>query len=194
MSDSVERKLAKTFYSCFVESFAAECETDKATLLPLWREKSSWTRHMLDPDIGFLIRTARKWADRNWNERCTSRNEWLKFDLMLVDPTAGKEWWLTVPVVTIEHENDNGIHDEVWKLACWKSRLKVLVTYHNHEGQASEKRAAAKRIIANIQRTYDSDAAEWLLLSAPRDWIGQLGWLAHDWDGSDWRQITPTTP
>jgi hypothetical protein len=96
-----------------------------------------------------------------------------------------------VPVLTIEHENDNQIQDEVWKLACWRSRLKVLITYHDHETQEHEKRVLAAGIISSVQA--EDDKAEWLvvwlLLSALRTWRLALPWTAHEWSASGWRLV-----
>jgi hypothetical protein len=186
--ESESGKLAQSFYSQFSDLFVGECEPIKASLLSIWKDKTAWTKFMLDQPSGFLVRVATRWASRTWNEACVPRNEWLKFDLMLLNTSGGKDWWLTVPVVTIEHENDNGIHDEIWKLACWKSRLKVLITYHDNDDQAASKRANAQQIIANIQRD-GADQSEWLFLSAPRTWREQLAWQAHEWDGASWRLL-----
>jgi len=117
---------AGAFYALFLEAFANECEPNKAGLLPVWSDETSWTNFMLAPNEGFLARVAREWARRRLNQTCIERNEWHKFDLMLLVAEQGNEWWRCVPVVTIEHENGDGIHDEVWKLACWQSRLRCL--------------------------------------------------------------------
>lgn len=186
---NVQRLLAQSFHDQFIAQFVEECEPRKAAMLPSWQDKKAWTTFMLFPDSGFLPRLAAAWAKRTWNEGCILRNEWHKFDLMVLDSSGGKEWWHSTPLVTIEHENDNGIQDEVWKLSCWRSRLKVLVTYHDDDSQSASKRALAQQIIANIERDAES-RPEWLLLSAPREWKGALDWQAHEWDGADWRLLS----
>ena len=94
-----------------------------------------------------------------------------------------------MPILTVEHENDNNIQDEVWKLACWKSRLKVLITYHDDDNQADSKRRLAAEIIQNIQSSYENERTEWLILSAPRAWGDRLQWRAHEWREGGWRSL-----
>lgn len=184
-----EASRAYVFWRLFLEAFERQCESNRAAMIPIWESKTAWTGFMLKPNEGFLGRVAKAWAGRCLNEPCIERNEWHKFDLMLLTAPPGKEWWRCVPVVTIEHENDDAIHDEVWKLACWRSRLKVLVTYHNSDSSAAEKRARAREIITNIQGACD-DGAEWLMLSAPREWGDRLAWTGHEWTGDDWKALT----
>ena len=114
-----ERNLARSFHDLFLDRFNRECESVRTELLPVWKDSAAWTKFMLGPEQGFLTRTATDWTRRNLNLRCDAKSDWANFDLMLVDSTAGDEWWLSVPIVTIEHENNDTIHDEVWKLACW---------------------------------------------------------------------------
>lgn len=188
MRETPTSTLARHFYQLFLDRFSTECESNRAAVLPIWKDKASWTALMLAKDTGFLSRTADAWAARHFNAPCSVKHEWHKFDLMLVSADPGSPWWRSVPILTIEHENDNGIQDEVWKLACWRSKLKVLITYHDHEAQEGEKRALASDIIASIQS--DDDDAEWLLLSAPRTWRDRLAWSAHEWTGSAWHALS----
>ncbi len=184
MSGSDERRLARLFCSFFFERFEGECEAVRDSMIPQWEKSKNWTDFMLNSEGGLLVRVAKDWSRRMFNTICETKSEWHKFDLMLVDCTAGDEWWMSVPLVTMEHENGDGIHDEVWKLACWTSRLKVLMTYHNEPSKADEKRAKAACIIRNIHPS--GDTAEWLLLSALRTWGAKLDWQAHEWGGDDW--------
>lgn len=184
-----ERGLALLFCAFFFERFERECEDFRDSMIPKWEESKLWTKFMLDPEQGLLARVANDWSQRTFNRNCNTKSEWHKFDLMLVDCKAGSDWWMSVPLVTIEHENGDGIQDEVWKLACWTSRLKVLMTYHDTPRKAGDKRARAASIINNIHP--DGDAAEWLFLSAPRTWGRKLDWEAHEWGNSDWVEIKP---
>lgn len=188
MSNANGRELACSFYTEFVARFEAECEAVRASMIPLWEDSAAWTRHMLASDSGLLVRVATDWAQRGFNVKCDAKGEWSKFDLMLLDRTAGDEWWLSVPLATIEHENGDAIQDEVWKLACWTSRLKVLVTYDQTPEKAEEKRARAARIIRNIHP--DGDVAEWLMMSAPRKWGERLAWEGYQWGGDHWVSIS----
>ena len=185
MHETTTSSRAAKFYQLFLDRFREECESNRADLLLKWKDKASWTTFMLEKDAGFLSRAAGAWAKCHSIAPFNVKHEWHKFDLMLVKQDADAPWWCSAPLLTIEHENDNGIQDEVWKLACWRSELKVLVTYHDHEAQEDEKRALAADIIVSIQ----SDE-EWLLLSAPRTWRDRLAWTAHEWSESAWRALS----
>ena len=188
MSNLNTQPLAQVFFEIFQEDFGREIEARKSELLPIWKDSARWTELMLGP-TGFLSKVATAWASRTSNEQCASKNEWHKFDLMLVSTTGGQEWWQSVPLLTIEHENGDHIQDEVWKLACWRSRLKVLITYHNEHGHEERKRLLSAEIIRNVQSTYDDERTEWLLLSASRTWKDRMDWSGHEWQDGGWRRL-----
>ncbi|HVY84312.1 MAG TPA: hypothetical protein VG943_04205 [Caulobacterales bacterium] len=185
------RILASTFLCAFRTRFDELCAA-QAGAPPFWTNDTAWTKFMLRDDRSFLKVVSEDWAkSARPSLQHAIECEWLKFDLMVISPgqAASEPWWRSIPILTIEHENGDGIHDEIWKLACWRSLLKVLITYHADDPTLQSKLEVAKQIIGAVEAEYGDDGSEWLFLSAPRSFSGPRAWVANTWSRGAWELL-----
>jgi hypothetical protein len=149
--------------------------------------------------------------------------EWNKYDLLGVrqisllpdglSDNAKQEFWLKFVEIAIEHENNDDVETEVWKLCQLRAKLKVLVFYDfaqnsaDEESNCSDRSFAAKvikkewltkktdllgKIIAGANDVLPKEEASFLLIVGSRAGDTML-WRASQFQGlafSDWSPIS----
>lgn len=89
-------------------------------------------------------------------------------------------------MLALEHENNDDTHIESWNLACWRSSLKVLVTYHEDEATSVAKLKSTGEIIMAADAKLGPSGSEFLFMTAPRTFGSKLAWQGFIWSGVDW--------
>jgi hypothetical protein len=183
--------LARSFRDHFVRRFDQSCGDSAANARECWLDTTRWTNFMLHSDNGVMSRAASDWAEENIGSgKYAVRREWRKFDLMVLSPAIGPagDWWRSTPRLTLEHENDDDTHVEVWNLACWQSPLKVLVTYHRANAVLERKLQVASDVLQSHASEVGPSNAEFLIMSAPRA-FSEMKWSSFEWSGSSWSKM-----
>lgn len=140
-----------------------------------------------------MFEAASDWAEENIGPRKYDvRGEWRKFDLMVISPAIGpaNDWWRSAPRLTLEHENNDDTHVEVWNLACWQSPLKVLVTYHQDQRVLEHKLRVASEVLTTHAAEVGPSSSEFLFMSAPRTFGSSPQWSSFEWASSAWNDIS----
>lgn len=185
--------LARSFRDHFIRRFDQSCEDREAEARECWPNSTRWTDFMLHADSGVMCGAARDWAEEKIGSgKYAVRREWRKFDLMVLSPAIGPagDWWRSTPRLTLEHENNDDTHVEVWNLACWQSPLKVVISYHQDQGVLERKLRMASDVLTSHAAEVGPSSAEFLFMSAPRTFGSGPRWECFEWAASDWRNIS----
>jgi hypothetical protein len=185
--------LPRSYRDHFIRQCDQSCRDRGTDARECWLDTTRWTNFMLQSDNGVMCRAASDWAEENIGHgKYAVRREWRKFDLMVLTPAIGPagDWWRSTPRLTLEHENNDDTHVEVWNLACWQSPLKVLVTYHQDEGVLQRKLRTASDVLTSHAAEVDPSSAEFLFMSAPRTFGSGPRWECFEWESFAWRDIS----
>lgn len=185
--------LARSYKDHFIRRFDQACKDRREEALECWKESKRWTNLMLQRDIGVMSGAADDWAAEHIGTgKYAVKSEWRKFDLMVVSPPVGPEgdWWRSAPRLTLEHENNDDTHVETWNLSCWQSPLKVVVTYHADEGILERKLDIASDVLKSHAAEVGPSSAEFLFMSAPREFGSGPLWSCFEWGSSAWKNIS----
>lgn len=185
--------LARSFRDHFIRQFDQTCRERETGARECWLNSTRWTDFMLHADSGVMCRAASDWAKENIGAgKYAVRREWRKFDLMVLSPSIGPEgdWWRSTPRLTLEHENNDDTHVEVWNLACWQSPLKVVISYHQDQDVLERKLRVASDVLTSHAAEVGPSSAEFLFMSAPRTFGSGPRWSSFEWDSLAWRDIS----
>lgn len=184
--------LAQSFRDHFIRRFNESCADQARDAQQCWLDITRWTNFMLHPDNGVTCRAASDWAEENIGPgKYAVKREWRKLDLMVVSPSIGPagDWWRSTPRLTLEHENNDDTHVEVWNLACWQSPLKVVITYHQDQDVLERKLRMASDVLTSHATEVGPSSAEFLFMSAPRTFGKGPPWSCFEWSATAWREI-----
>lgn len=183
--------LSKSFVESFIATFERRCAQNEADFRSCWTNSTAWTALMLRNDDALFVDAAKSWAQTNLGDDASVHREWRKLDLMVVSPKLGEsgEWWKTTPVLILEHENNDDTYVEAWNLACWRSALKVLITYHQNESILASKLKHTGDILSAFDGRFCCADTEFLFLSAPRTFGPRLAWEGYDWREGSWHKL-----
>lgn len=163
------------FLKAFTEEWKKIVKIERGKVITSFAENETWTDYMLRYE-GFLNKVMDNINKTNsvmvyWRELYTIDAVYVSGPDML----HCKE--LSFPTelnVAIEHENGSDPEKELWKLAYWRTPLKVLIFYDYHEHQKkskskrdwlSEKLRLMGEILDNVQRFWkENELTEYLLL------------------------------
>jgi hypothetical protein len=152
--------------------------------------------------------------------------EWNKYDLLGVRRVsqlpnglrekAQKESWLKFVEVAIEHENNDDVENEVWKLCQFRAKLKVLVFYDfaqkilnsaakesNYSDRSFAEKVTKKEwlrkkidllgeIVKGANELLPKEEASFLLIVGSRTENNTILWRASEFQGlafSDWPPV-----
>ena len=103
-------------------------EEDIKALSSNWNNNKAWTKFMLKGNKAFLYKVLQNLEKKDID---FSREKGNKFDGIYHRRESFYRGYYYPPCmdVLIEHENDEYIEEEMWKLLMWRSPLKVLVCY-----------------------------------------------------------------
>lgn len=185
--------LARSLRDHFTRRFDQSCRDREPEARECWIDTTRWSNFMLHADGGVMCAAASDWAEDNIGSgKYAVKREWRKFDLMVVSPAIGPagDWWRSTPRLTLEHENDDDTHVEVWNLACWQSPLKVVISYHRDQAVLERKLRMAADVLTSHAAEVGPSSAEFLFMSAPRTFGSGPRWSCFEWASAAWRDIS----
>lgn len=193
------RITTETFLEAFVEAETAH----RDALQAVYKTRPARTRLMLDRG-GVLNDVCRRLESR-LGLGLEYKKEWYTIDALFVsgeelryeagstDRHGHRLWYPSRLDVLIEHENDEMIEEEMWKLLFWHADLKVLIAYDYCDDEHAERARIGKHQFAKgewapskldkLRQMYrevyghrkNTDAEYLLLLGNRESWTGDSG-------------------
>ena len=178
----------------FVDAFTKEWEVfsverNVSGITP-FEARGNWTLQMTTEN-GFLHRVMRRLNAAG--RELEYRMEWYKVDALYVggEDIYGRN--LTYPSevhAIIEHEFDENLETEMWKLIHWRCPLKVIINYDWAESEKTSTSRKAYRgeklrklwtMLAAVNAFYpEAGNAEYLVLMATRDTTdSKISWMPY---------------
>lgn len=120
---------ANEFITAFQSEWNSHCTVKAISGIAPFDNRAAWTRMMQDRD-GFLHRVMQRLV--NQNRRLEYKTEWYSVDALYV---GGDDIYLknlSYPSevhALIEHEFNEDLETEMWKLIHWRAPLKVIISY-----------------------------------------------------------------
>ena len=167
------------FLRAFADEWQARLSSQRDELMSAYVNNKTWTDYMLSHG-GFLngvMERLRPLVGRleYWKEVYT-------IDALFVGGEALFKNDLNYPSqlhVLIEHENDQVLEEEMWKLIFWRSPLKVLICYDWHENKKttgkrrtwlSDKLGVLRKMLETAnQRFPESNETEYVFIIGNRE-------------------------
>jgi hypothetical protein len=172
------RITANEFYAAFQAEWTALCASEPITGLTPFESRGAWTQRIQKKD-GFLYRVMKRLV--NEARPLEYRTEWYFVDALYV---GGENMYgdnLSYPSevhALVEHEFDEDLETEMWKLIHWRSPLKVIITYDwaddekttdQRKNYLTNKASKLRSMLASVNRFHpESTDTEYLLLMASR--------------------------
>ena len=200
MHDSPQKKVSA---KRFRDGFSQQWKEDAAKtndIIDAYRCNKTWTKYMLGKEDSFLSRLSEKLS-------YAMAREWYTLDVTYYDEDQNLYRDGGYPAclhVIVEHENENDVETEMWKLLMFRSPLKVLIFYDWPEYKKEKRPERAKwldeKLIKLFRMGEDVDAiwpeandTEYLFLIGNTSQAGQIpvwqDWIVTDGFGEARRRL-----
>lgn len=181
---------AKEFYDAFLAEWNCFVENEPSiTGLTPYEDRTSWTKRIQDPG-GFLNRVMNRLS--NTERPLYYRTEWYFVDALYVggvDLYQNNYSYPSSVNALIEHEFDEDLETEMWKLIHWRSPLKIIINYDWSDAEKttdarknylSNKITKLREMLSIVNHFQPEDTnTEYLLLIARRSEINSpITWRA----------------
>jgi hypothetical protein len=163
---------ADEFFTAFLDEWEILTSQEIITGATPWDSKSAWTEKMLGQGGFFNRIMTRLIRDNRYIEY---RTEWYSVDALYVGgkSTYGNELAYPSEVhALIEHEFEEDLETEMWKLIHWRAPLKVIVGYDwaDNEKTTKNRQNFAEHKIAKV-RAMKSEVDAFLSESAETEYL-----------------------
>ena len=125
---------ARQFCKVFHELWDKEEKNKREDILSRYPYKKPWTKFMLGSRDSFLERVSKIFVSNGQSFKMA--REWMKMDCVYYKEEPNLIKYDKYPAcldVYIEHENEENVEREMWKLLLCRSPLKVLIFYDHPE-------------------------------------------------------------
>lgn len=171
---------------CFCVAFAEQWKddvTNENDILVAYPDYKQRTAYMLGREDSFLSRLSKKLC-------CAMAREWYKLDAVFYDENQNLCHRGMYPAcfhVIVEHENNDDVETEMWKLLMFRSPLKVLIFYDWSENQKQISPQRAKWLDKKLLKLFsmgenvdalwpEANDTEYLFLVGNQSEEGQIVW------------------
>lgn len=194
MTMSGNQVSATSFFKAFQdewENWQLDMVSGKAKAISPFEGRTDWTAAMLK-EGGFFNRVMGRLDPQGLSLKY--RTEWYTVDALFVggeDLFRENHMYPSSVEVLIEHEFDENLEEEMWKLLHWRAPLKVIVAYDwSEEEKITSSRKAEwiperidrlKKMLLRVNEFFsENPATEYLLIIACRDKADDpIEWQTH---------------